>query len=115
MLYEPTRSYSAKFKFEDAPEYYGLVSLLATQEIEGIYNIRLYETQEILILMGKHLPDETGYDKTVFYVVFDFETPKHYGARRWLKERLAVEPQVCWYHYYELIDKNPLEILEDEL
>lgn len=114
MTYSPTRDYSAKFKFENSQDYYDFIVLLLTKPKE-ISNICLYETHEIKILMGEHLPEEQGYDKKCFYVIFDVEIPKHYGIRRWLKERFETEPDVCWYHYYFLMDKHPLQIFEDEL
>lgn len=115
MTYSPTRDYSAKFQFMDSQKYYEFLIFLTNNEFEGIYNIRLYEVHETKILFGNKLADEQGYDIKKFYVVMDIEIPKHYGARTWLKERFEIEPQVCWFHYWTLLNKNPLEILEDEL
>lgn len=115
-FYVPTRDYTAKYKFNhNSKDYWKLITILRDNKPDGVSNIRIYDTKEQMILVGEHLAEKQGYIKCYIFVVFDFEIPKHYGARRWLRERFEIEPDVCWYHYYQLLDKNPLEIFEDEL
>lgn len=105
-----TRDYTAKYKFNNMDDWYKFTFLLGqiASSTQSITNILFYDIREL-----KWVYPNSPIETNTYYVIFNFEIIKHYGARRWLKENFNLEPDVCWMRFST--DLDPLLVLEDIL